>query len=240
MLKNKFSKYNIILASKSPRRQFLLKELGIHFEIRTKEVDESFPKKLKGKQIALYLCKKKANAFKKELKPNDLLITADTIVWLNTKRTGGTVLNKPSDYLEAVKMLRLLSGKMHTVYTGVGLSFLSGKRRELKTRSFVIGTKVYFRKLTANEIDFYVRNYKPYDKAGSYGAQECLPAGHNPCSKEEIKFLTRIKKTELINNSINKNTDIDQIEVIKKIDGSYFNVMGLPIKELYAELIKTV
>src|ERR1035437_2803800 len=117
MLNKKLKKHHIILASKSPRRQFLLKELGLHFEIRTKEVDESFPKKLKGRQIALYLCKKKAEAFKDELKPNDLLITADTIVWVNNK-----VLNKPADYQDAVKMLQLLSGKMHTVYTGVCIS----------------------------------------------------------------------------------------------------------------------
>lgn len=253
MPKNQFSNYHIVLASKSPRRRFLLKELGINFEIRTKEVDESFPKKLKGKQIALYLCKKKADAYKNELKPNDLLITADTIVWLNNKRTPGIVLNKPADYSEAVKMLKLLSGKMHTVYTGVSItpsppdtrtgarpiSFPSERRTKiLKSKSFVVSTRVYFKKLTEEEIDLYVHNYKPYDKAGSYGAQESLPANYNPCSKEEIKFLKQIKKTKLIRNSVNKKTGIDQIEMIKKITGSYFNVMGLPIKELYEELMK--
>src|ERR1051325_1017737 len=106
MLKEHLSKYHLVLASKSPRRQFLLKELGLEFEIRTKEVDESFPKNLKGKQIALYLCKKKADAFRQKLKSNELLITADTIVWIKNK-----VLNKPADYNEAVKMLKLLSGK---------------------------------------------------------------------------------------------------------------------------------
>src|ERR1035437_5828984 len=120
MLKEKLSKYKIILASKSPRRQFLMKELGLDFKIETKDVDESFPKNLKGRQIALYLCKKKAEAFKDELKQNDLLITADTIVWINNK-----VLNKPADYNEAVKMLKMLSGKMHTVYTGVCIGCLS-------------------------------------------------------------------------------------------------------------------
>jgi septum formation protein len=207
VLKEKLDKYNIILASKSPRRQFLLKELGVHFEIRTKEVDESFPKKLKGRQIALYLCKKKAGAFKDELKSNDLLITADTIVWINNK-----VLNKPADYNEAVKMLQLLSGKMHTVYTGVCIGCLSpfqgstsalGGAGDVKFRAFTVSTKVFFKKLTGKEIHFYVSNYKPYDKAGAYGAQEW------------IGYVG-----------------------VEKIIGSYFNVMGLPLKELYEELMK--
>ena len=198
MLKEKLSNYNIILASKSPRRRFLLKELGLDFEIRTKEVDESFPKKLKGKQIALYLCKKKAEAFIHELKSNDLLITADTIVWINNQ-----VLNKPADYKDAVRMLKLLSGKMHTVYTGVCLSLPSPKGEGLRVRSFSVSTKVYFKKLTDKEIDFYVLNYKPYDKAGAYGAQEW------------IGYVG-----------------------VKKIIGLYFNVMGLPVKELYEELMK--
>lgn len=192
MLKEKLSKYNLILASKSPRRQFLIKELGLDFEILTKDVDESFPKKLKGKNIALYLSKKKAEAFRNELKPNDLLITADTIVWINNK-----VLNKPSDFMEAVKMLKLLSGKMHTVYTGVTLM------SALKQKTFFAETKVFFKKLSEKEIDFYVTNYKPYDKAGAYGAQEW------------IGYVG-----------------------VKKIIGSYFNVMGLPVKELYEELVK--
>ena len=192
MLKEKLSKYNIILASKSPRRQFLMKELGLDFKIRIKEVDETFPKKLKGKQIALHLCKKKAEAFKNELKPNDLLITADTIVWINNK-----VLNKPADYNEAVKMLQLLSEKMHTVYTGVCVCTLR------KTKIFSVSTKVFFKKLTDKEIHFYVTNYKPFDKAGAYGAQEW------------IGYVG-----------------------VEKIIGSYFNVMGLPVKELYVELMK--
>jgi len=192
MLKEKLNKYNIILASKSPRRQFLLKELGLDFEIRTKDVDESFPKKLKGKQIALYLCKKKAEAFKSELKSNDLLITADTIVWIN-----GKVLNKPADYNEAVKMLKTLSGKMHAVFTGVSLSTSE------KQKKFCCETKVYFKILSSREINFYVRNYKPFDKAGAYGAQEW------------IGYVG-----------------------VEKIIGSYFNVMGFPLKELYEELMK--
>ena len=204
MLKEKLEKYNIILASKSPRRHFLLKELGLDFEIKTKEVDESFRKKLNGKQIALYLCKKKAEAFKSELKPNDLLITADTIVWINNK-----VLNKPADYDEAMKMLKLLSGKIHTVFTGVCLTCPLHEERgsrgknSVRQKNFVVSTKVYFKKLTEKEIDFYVSKYKPYDKAGAYGAQEW------------IGYVG-----------------------VKKIIGSYFNVMGLPVKELYEELMK--
>ncbi|MEK6616231.1 MAG: Maf family nucleotide pyrophosphatase [Bacteroidota bacterium] len=202
-MKEKLEKYNIILASKSPRRQFLLKELGLNFKVRTKEVDESFPKKLKGSQIALYLCKKKADAFKDELQPNDLLITADTIVWIDNQ-----ALNKPADYNEAVKMLKLLSGKMHTVYTGVCLAsplLPSPQGEELAVRRFVVSTKVYFKKLTDKEIDFYVSNYKPYDKAGAYGAQEWMG------------YIG-----------------------VEKIIGSYFNVMGLPVKELYEELMRFI
>lgn len=220
MLKSQLKKYHIILASKSPRRQFLLKELGLDFEIRTKDTDESFPKKLKGKQIALYLCKKKADAFRNELKPKDILITADTIVWV-----GNTVLNKPSSYKEAVKMLKMLSGKMHTVYTGVCISRLSpaspsrsamaergggqaklgskARGEELNLHSFAASTKVYFKKLSSKEIDFYITNYKPYDKAGAYGAQEW------------VGYVG-----------------------VEKIIGSYFNVMGLPVKELYEQLMK--
>lgn len=205
MLKNKLRKYNLILASKSPRRQFLLKELGIDFEIRTKDTDESFPKKLKGKQIAHYLCRKKAEAFRGELKPNDLLITADTIVWI-----GNKVLNKPANYKDAVKMLKMLSGKMHTVYTGVCIARLSpfkGSRvhesGNLKLHTFTASTRVYFKKLSSQEIDFYIRRYKPYDKAGAYGAQEW------------IGYVG-----------------------VRKIVGSYFNVMGLPLKELYEALMQ--
>ena len=203
MLNKKLAKYNIVLASKSRRRQFLLKEIGLKFSIRTKDVDESFPKKLKGKQIALYLCKKKADAFRHELKPHELLITADTIVWI-----GNKVLNKPEDYKDAVKMLKLLSGKQHTVYTGVCIACLSPSRKDavpgkekVKYKTFVSATQVLFKKLTPQEIDFYIRKYKPYDKAGAYGAQEW------------IGYVG-----------------------VKKIIGSYFNVMGLPVRELYEAL----
>lgn len=183
-------KYKIILASKSPRRQYLLKELGLNFECRTKETDETFPEHLSKQEIPLFLANKKAEDFKNELKQGELLITADTIVWIN-----GKVLNKPCDEKEATEMLKMLSGKMHEVYTGVCLTTIT------KSKSFFSLTKVFFKTLTEEEISYYVKNYKPFDKAGAYGAQEW------------IGYIG-----------------------IEKIEGSYFNVMGLPLKELYEQL----
>ena len=185
-------KYTLLLASKSPRRHYLLKELGLDFEVRTKEVDESFPEQLKAAEIPLYLCEKKADAFDEELTDNTIVITADTIVWLD-----GHVLNKPQNFNDAVRMLQLLSGKMHEVYTGVCL------KSKNKTTSFVALTKVYFKELSLEEIEFYIRNYNPYDKAGAYGAQEW------------IGYIA-----------------------IDRIEGTYFNVMGLPVRELYEALLK--
>lgn len=187
-----FSHLKLILASKSPRRQYLLKELGLSFEIITKEVDETFPSELKAQEIPLYLCEHKANAFDRELNDNTIVITADTIVWVE-----GQVLNKPVDYADAVRMLELLSGKMHEVYTAVCL------KSKKHTSSFYALTKVYFKHLSPEEIHYYVTNYQPYDKAGAYGAQEW------------IGYIG-----------------------VEKIEGSYFNVMGLPVKELYEELLK--
>lgn len=187
----KLKKYQILLASKSPRRQFLLKELNLDFEVRTKEVDESFPDHLKAQEIPLYLCEKKAAAFDEELSDNTIVITADTVVWIN-----GQVLNKPADYDDAVRMLKLLSGKTHEVYTAVCL------KSKTKTKSFYALTKVTFKPLTSEEIEFYIKNYAPYDKAGSYGAQDWIG-----------------------------------LVAVEKIEGTYFNVMGLPMKELYEELM---
>jgi septum formation protein len=185
-------KYHLILASKSPRRQYLLKELGLDFKVRTKEVDESFPSEMKAQEIPIYLCKKKADAFDEELNENTIVITADTIVWIE-----GQVLNKPENFDDAVRMLKLLSGKMHEVYTGVCL------KSKNKTKSFYALTKVYFKTLTQQEIEFYINNFNPYDKAGAYGAQEW------------IGYIA-----------------------VEKIEGSYFNVMGLPVRELYEELLQ--
>ncbi len=191
MLLKEFKNRKIILASKSPRRQYLLKELGLIFEVDTKEVDESFPENLKAQEIPLYLCQKKADAFKEELSNDTIVITADTIVWLENQ-----VLNKPENFEDAVRMLQLLSGKMHEVYTGVCL------KSKNKTKTFYAVTKVYFKILTLEEIEYYITNYNPYDKAGAYGAQE---------------FIGYI--------------------AIDKIEGTYFNVMGLPLKELYENLL---
>ncbi|OFY83069.1 MAG: septum formation protein Maf [Bacteroidetes bacterium RIFCSPLOWO2_12_FULL_35_15] len=185
-------KIHLILASKSPRRQYLIKELGLNFEVCIKDVDESFPANLVAQQIPLYLCEKKANAFEEELTNNTIVITADTIVWIENQ-----VLNKPENYDDAVRMLKLLSGKMHEVFTGVCL------RSKNKTKSFYAVTKVYFKELSDQEIEYYINNFSPYDKAGAYGAQEW------------IGYIA-----------------------VEKIEGSYFNVMGLPIRELYEELLK--
>lgn len=190
MLKN--FDYTIILASQSPRRQQLLKELGFDFETRAKEVSEEFPSKLRREEIPLHLCEKKSDAFANELTDGQLLITADTIVWADNE-----VLNKPKDHDEAVKMLNKLSGKMHEVITAVCL------RTSDKKESFYVTTDVYFKDLTQEEIEYYVTNYQPFDKAGAYGVQEW------------IGYIG-----------------------IEKINGSYYNVVGLPVKELYEALQK--
>lgn len=192
MYPEKLNQFRFILASKSPRRQFLLKELGIPFELVTKEVDESFPDHLQKDEIPLFLSRKKADAFERDLDEKTIVITADTIVWINDH-----VLNKPENAEEASVMLRELSGNRHEVFTGV---CLKSSKKEV---AFAVRTIVYFRELTAGEINYYISQYKPFDKAGAYGAQE---------------FIGYIG--------------------VEKIEGSYFNVMGLPVKELYEELVK--
>jgi septum formation protein len=187
----KLNKFKLLLASKSPRRQYLLTELGLTFEVKTKEVDESFPEDLKAQEIPLYLCKKKADAFDEELSENTVVITADTIVWVDNQ-----VLNKPENFEDAVRMLKILSGKKHEVYTGVCLKSAS------KIKTFYAKTDVFFKELSDEEINYYITNYNPYDKAGAYGAQEW------------IGYIA-----------------------VEKIVGSYFNVMGLPVKEVYEELM---
>ncbi|MBK5285476.1 MAG: septum formation protein Maf [Bacteroidia bacterium] len=213
----------IILCSASPRRQMLLREIGVDFEIRTKDVNETFPDSLKGEQIAIYLAEKKTNVFLQKISNHETILTADTIVWLNDRMLG-----KPSDKPEAIEMLKELSGNKHTVYTAVCIA----DKSEQKIIS--ASSEVYFRKLSAEEILFYVEHFNPLDKAGAYGAQECLPKGMNPCSTEEIEFLSRINKTEIIERSINKSENM--VDAIKKIDGSFFNVMGLPLQEVYMAL----
>lgn len=185
-------KYKLILGSGSPRRQQLLKDAGFEFTVRSLNADETFPSNLKAEQIALYLCEKKTGAYPEKLQENELLITADTIVWID-----GIVLNKPEGEFEAKQMLQLLSGKMHQVFTGVCISAAH------KKLVFADETKVWFKNLSEEEIDFYIKHYKPFDKAGSYGAQDWLG---------------------LIG--------------VEKIEGSYFNVMGLPVHRVYEELMK--
>jgi len=188
-LKN-LDKYQIILASKSPRRQNLLKELNIDFSIVTKEVEEVYPDNLVKEDIPVYLAQIKASAFSGDIADNTLIITADTIVWVDN-----TILGKPENYDDAFKMLQTLSGNVHTVYTGVCI-----KTKE-KTEIFYAKTDVFFKNLSNDEIEYYLKKYKPFDKAGSYGIQEW------------IGYVG-----------------------IEKINGSYFNVMGLPVQMLYEKL----
>ena len=187
-----FNKYKFVLASKSPRRQELLKGIVHEFDIMLRDTAESYPDTLQGAQIVEHLAKLKASAFEGELADNQLLITADTIVWIDNQ-----VLGKPKNRAVAIEMLHQLSGRKHTVYTGVCL------KTTQKERVFSAATDVYFRQLSDDEIAYYVDTYKPFDKAGSYGIQEW------------IGYVG-----------------------IERIDGSYFNVMGLPVQRLYQELKK--
>lgn len=218
-------KQHIILASKSPRRQFLLSEIGFTFDLITKDVNEDFPGHLAGAEIPLFLSRKKADAFEGELNENSVVVTADTIVWIHDH-----VLNKPADAEEAATMLLELSGNRHEVYTGVTL-----KSRD-KEVSFSVKTDVFFREMSLNEIRKYIATCHPLDKAGSYGAQECLREGFNPCSTEEIAFLESIGKESLVKKSIVTHAE-SKFACIERIDGSYFNVMGLPVVELYREIV---
>lgn len=191
ILKN-LENYQIILASQSPRRHKMLKELGLDFEVRIREVEEVYPPNLKGEEIPLFLSCLKAEAFKNDMKHGELVITADTVVC-----QGDRVLGKPRDRNEALLMLEGLSGASHQVISGVCLQSLD------KRVCFASTTQVHFKQLTKEEITYYVDTYKPLDKAGAYGIQEW------------IGFV-----------------GIDHIE------GSYFNVVGLPIQRLYEELKK--
>jgi len=181
--------YHLILASKSPRRQELLRSLELDFEIRTNEVDESFPASMVVNNVAEYLAVKKSEAFD-ALKSNELVITSDTTV-LNE----GRILNKPKNAKEAFGMIQSLSGKTHQVITGICL------RSSKKKVSFSETTKVTFRELKDTEIEHYIERYKPFDKAGAYGIQEWIG-----------------------------------MIGIQKIEGDYYNVMGLPLFRVYEEL----
>ena len=192
MLDN-LNKYRIILASASPRRRELLAGLDVDFVVRTlPDVDESFPADLQGGDIPLYISKKKADAYRPVMADDELVITADTIVWLD-----GAALGKPVDEADARHMLRSMSGKTHSVFTGVTIT------TKEEQRCFVAQSDVTFANLADDEIEYYVNKYKPMDKAGSYGVQEW------------IGYIG-----------------------ITGINGSYFNVMGLPVQRLYCELGK--
>lgn len=163
MLDN-LKKYHIILASNSPRRKELLSSLGLEYEVRTlPDVSEAYPDTLTGGDIPLYISKEKADAYAAMLRQDELMITADTIVWLH-----GHVLGKPADEADAAGMLRQLSGQTHEVFTGVTLTTVAWQR------SFYVGTEVTFCDLSDEEIDFYVSRFRPLDKAGAYGVQEWI------------------------------------------------------------------
>ena len=190
MLRKKLSKFNIILASGSPRRQRFLKELDIPFTIEIKEVNEIYPKHLKAAEITDYLANLKSKCFN-NLKSNDLLITSDTIVWFEE-----TALGKPKSKKDAFLMLKKMSGKQHYVYTSISVKSCFFQK------IFNDVTVVEFEKFTDEEINYYLEEFTPYDKAGSYGIQDWIG-----------------------------------LVGVKKITGSYFNVMGLPVHKLYKELL---
>lgn len=192
MMITSLDKYRIVLASRSPRRQQLLRELGLKFEVAEIDFNETFPENLKGEEAAIWLAKGKADSFRKKLSDKEIVITADTIVWCN-----GKVLGKPSDYEDARRMIREISGNTHEVITGVNLLSLK------KEASFSETTRVTFEKLSEEEIEYYINEFKPFDKAGAYGIQEWI--GIAACSR---------------------------------IEGSYFNVVGLPVQKVYKELME--
>lgn len=190
MIADQFS-WDIILASKSPRRQNLLKDLGFNFEIITKDIEEIYPPELKKEEVAVFLSELKASAYKEDLNDKDLVLTSDTIVCLKDE-----IIGKPKDRSDAIEMLGKLSGNKHEVITAVTL--LSKE----KQTTFYDVTEVFFKDLSSEEIEYYINKYEPFDKAGSYGIQEW------------IGYIG-----------------------IEKINGSYFNVMGLPVKRVYDELL---
>ena len=183
--------YKMILASNSPRRRELLAGLGVDFEVRVlPDIDESYPASLPALQTAEYIACKKAAAYREVMADDELVITADTVVIV-----ADEVLGKPSDAAEAALMLRKLSGRTHQVVTGVCLTTCE------QTVQFSVRTDVTFKQLTDDEIDFYIKKYQPFDKAGAYGIQEWI--GYIGCTG---------------------------------LNGSYYNVMGLPVQRIYTEL----
>lgn len=192
MVLDAIKNYKLILASTSPRRQQLMQDAGLSFQIRIKNTEETYPKELDQFKVPAYLSKLKAAPFRDELRENELLITADTVVCLDSE-----ILGKPINREHALETLRKLSGNKHTVVTGVCLTTTQ------KQYCFSTFTDVYFRALSEDEIVYYVDTFQPFDKAGAYGIQEW------------IGYVG-----------------------IERIDGSFYNVMGLPIQQLYNILKK--
>lgn len=224
--KDHYSSLKIILGSGSPRRKQILMEAGFNFIVRTKEVDETPDPKLKRGAIATALSIKKSDALFSTLEDDEILITADTIVCLDH-----FVLNKPGSEAQAFQMLKMLSGRSHQVYTGVTI------RSTSKIISFNVESEVYFNTLSDALINDYIVVYKPFDKAGSYGAQECLPEYVNPCSPTELSFMKETMNESLFERTLAMDNR-KHIPIIQKIEGSYFNVMGLPIVELVDHLLQ--
>ncbi|MGQ3059930.1 Maf-like protein [Flavobacterium sp.] len=192
MLREKLQDHKIVLASGSPRRQQFLRELDVPFEVRLKDVEEIYPDTLQGAEITDFLAELKAKSMDDTLSDDEILITSDTIVWYN-----GKALGKPKDHDDAFAMLKALSGNTHEVITSVCIKNLD------KTQVFNETTKVTFNTLSDDEIKYYLDNYKPFDKAGSYGIQEWIG-----------------------------------LVAIAKIEGSYANVVGMPVDKVYQHLSK--
>jgi septum formation protein len=185
-----FNERPLILASQSPRRSQLLREAGFEFSVQSFDTDESFPPEMPPEKVAPWLARRKAQAAGHLIQDREIVLAADSVVILD-----GVIYNKPADYAEAFRMIRALSGRQHTVVTGV---CLLAKEKE---KTFAGITKVWFSELTDEEIDYYIRTWAPFDKAGSYGAQDWI--GH--CK-------------------------------ITRIEGTFQNVMGLPVDLVYAAL----
>lgn len=193
LLNDKLKPFRLLLASQSPRRRELMTGCGLPYELAPKyDCEEIYPEDLPAEQVPLFLSRLKSETYPVPLAPNDILLTADTVVVLD-----GEVLGKPHSRDDALRMLGRLSGRRHTVVSGVTL------RTAQRMHSFEVRTSVWFRTLTTEEIEHYVHTYRPFDKAGSYGIQEWIGYA-----------------------------------AIERIEGSFYNVMGLPIQKVYTELDK--
>lgn len=191
MISDGLKEYDLILASASPRRRQLLEEAGFKFRTASVDYAEIWPSHLRGREIAEFLATGKASAWSEPIRPGQIIITADTVVWCHD-----TVLGKPADAREAAQFLGLLSGCEHEVITGICL------RDQARQHTFSVSTSVSFRNLSEEEINYYVENYLPLDKAGAYGIQEWIG----------LRGITRI-------------------------EGSYYNVVGMPVSDLYTHIL---